>query len=136
MFFANSPMFVSWKTKNDNQLRGCIGTTSPVNLIDGLRKYSIVSALQDGRFDPIKSIELESLICSISLLTDFEKCKSYNDWDIGIHGVSIRFQVNDRGYHALFLPEVMIEHSKYKLKGVDLITVYVHKWISFRFKSS
>ena len=105
-------MFVTWKTKDDHQLRGCIGTTSPVNLIEGLRKYSIVSALQDGRFNPIKSTELENLICSISLLTKFEKCKSYNDWIVGVHGVSIKFEVDGRTYHAIFLPEVMIEYSK------------------------
>lgn len=104
-------MFVTWKTKNDNQLRGCVGTTNPVNLLEGLRKYSILSALQDGRFEPIKSIELENLICSISLLTDFEKCSSCDDWNIGIHGVSIKFQSSNRTYHSLFLPEVMIEHS-------------------------
>lgn len=106
-------MFVTWKTKKDNQLRGCIGTTSPVNLVSGLKKYSIISASQDGRFEPIKATEFEGLICSISLLTDFEKCKNYNDWVIGVHGVSIKFEADDgRNYSALFLPEVMIEYSK------------------------
>ena len=108
---SNSPMFVTWKTKKDHQLRGCIGTTSPINLIEGLRKYSIVSALHDGRFEPIKANELESLCCSISLLTDFERCKSYSDWIIGVHGVSIKFEVDGRLFNAIFLPEVMIEHS-------------------------
>ena len=117
-------MFVTWKTKANHELRGCIGTTSPINLIEGLRKYSIVSALQDGRFDPIKAAELESLICSISLLTDFEKCKRFDDWIIGVHGVSIKFKVDERIFHALFLPEVIIEHStNYKI--IKVLTIYL-----------
>lgn len=115
-------MFVTWKTKADNELRGCIGTTSPINLIEGLRKYSIISALQDGRFDPIRAAELESLICSISLLTDFEKCKRFDDWIIGVHGVSIKFKVDEKLFHALFLPEVMIEHSTIKKYSKHFLT--------------
>ena len=111
-------MFVTWKTRKDHQLRGCIGTTSPINLIEGLRKYSIASALKDGRFNPIRASELESLICSISILTDFEKCESYNDWNIGVHGVSIKFEIDGTTFHALFLPEVMVEHSKNSISTI------------------
>ena len=107
-------MFVTWKTKNDNMLRGCIGTTSPVSLYEGLKIYSIKSALQDGRFSPIKATELESLVCTLSLLTDYEDCASYDDWEIGKHGISIKFENSDRFYHAIFLPEVMPEHGKLK----------------------
>ncbi len=104
-------MFVTWKTKN-HELRGCIGTTAPINLIDGLRQYSIKSALEDRRFPPIEADELESLECSISLLMDYEKCSNCNDWIIGKHGISIKFEVSGRTYHSIFLPEVMTEHSK------------------------
>lgn len=105
-------MFVTWKTKKDNELRGCIGTTSPINIIEGLRRYSIRSALEDHRFKPIEADELESLVCSISLLTDYEKCSKYNDWIIGKHGISIKFEADGRTFSAIFLPEVMTEHSK------------------------
>ena len=111
--YYGSPLFVTWKAEEDDTLRGCIGTTSPINIQEGLKKYSIISALNDKRFDPIKSEELENLICTVSLLTDFEICSSYDDWTIGIHGVSIDFKdMKGRQYHAIFLPEVMIEHSK------------------------
>ncbi len=107
-------MFVTWKTKNDHELRGCIGTTNPVSLFEGLQTYSIRSALHDGRFSPIKATELESLVCTISLLTDHEECASYDDWQIGKHGISIELEKDGRSYHALFLPEVMTEHGKTK----------------------
>ena len=60
-------MFVTWKTKQIMELEAASVQPVQSNLIEGLHKYSIVSALQDGRFDPIKAAELESLICSISL---------------------------------------------------------------------
>lgn len=110
-FFHFSPMFITWKTKNDHVLRGCIGTTSPISLLKGLQTYSIKSALHDGRFSPIKATELESLVCTLSLLTDYEECTNYDDWQIGIHGISIKFEKNERSYHAIFLPEVMTEHG-------------------------
>lgn len=109
-------MFVTWKNSTDHSLRGCIGTTSPINIVKGLRQYSIKSALEDGRFSPVKAAELESLTCSISLLTDYEKCHRYDDWVIGKHGISIKFKVENREYHAIFLPEVMLEHSRLILK--------------------
>lgn len=102
-------MFVTWKTTKDHVLRGCIGTTSPINLIIGLKRYSLRSALEDGRFSPIKVSELESLTCSISLLTDFSNCSNYCDWTIGMHGISIKFEDGGHHYSALYLPEVMTE---------------------------
>lgn len=103
-------------------MRGCIGTSSPINLKEGLSKYSIISALQDTRFNPVKADELEELICSISILNDFEKCNCYNDWIIGVHGISIKFKVDSRIYHALFLPEVMSEHgTRFKIVFIPLI---------------
>lgn len=104
-------MFITWKTTKDQWLRGCIGTTSPINLMTGLRKYSLRSALEDRRFAPIKASELEHLTCSVSLLTNHDICSSYNDWSIGTHGISIKFDDDGRSYTALYLPEVMTEHG-------------------------
>jgi uncharacterized protein (TIGR00296 family) len=107
-------MFVTWKTEKDHVLRGCIGTTQPVNLVKGLTDYSLKSALDDYRFPPVKFDELPKLVCTVALLADFEACGNYRDWIIGTHGVAMRFQDSetDRSFHALFLPEVMTEHSK------------------------
>ena len=111
IFFILVLCLLLGKLKNDHVLRGCIGTTSPISLLKGLQTYSIKSALHDGRFSPIKATELESLVCTLSLLTDYEECADYDDWQIGNHGISIRFEKNERSYHAIFLPEVMTEHG-------------------------
>lgn len=104
-------MFVTWKTTKDQTLRGCKGTTSPINLISGLKTYSLHSALQDGRFSPVKASELDSLTCSISLLTDYDNCSSYDDWTIGTHGISIKFEDGGHHYSGIYLPEVMTEYG-------------------------
>lgn len=45
------PIFVTWLLNGD--LRGCIGTFEPEKLSKLLGKYSLISALNDDRFDPI-----------------------------------------------------------------------------------
>jgi hypothetical protein len=108
-----SPMFVTWKHAETNQLRGCIGTTTPCVLADGLRLYAIKSAFHDSRFQPVSLEEFKELTCTVSLLNQYEFCDGWSDWSIGKHGVSIEFK-DDSGKtrRALFLPEVMVEHGK------------------------
>ncbi len=66
------PLFVTWYKGKDLDLRGCIGTFSPLSLHDGLKEYALTSALRDTRFNPIHKDELSDLNCSVSLLTNFE----------------------------------------------------------------
>ena len=58
-------MFVTWKA-DSHELRGCIGTISPINLIEGLQQYSIKSALKDHRFSPIQTNELFDIFSFIA----------------------------------------------------------------------
>ena len=58
-------MFVTWKT-DAHELRGCIGTISAINLIEGLQQYSIKSALKDHRFSPIQTNELFDIFSFIA----------------------------------------------------------------------
>ncbi|PVU95775.1 hypothetical protein BB561_001619 [Smittium simulii] len=79
---AKYPLFVTWKLpdEHDQVLRGCIGTFQNVNLATHLKEYSILSAFEDSRFDPIEKHELPHLINCVSLLTNFEKADNYLDW--------------------------------------------------------
>ena len=111
-----SPMFITWKdvvTEASPILRGCIGTFQPQPLYEGLRRYTIKSALEDDRFSPIKAKELENLSCSVSLLTDFAVVKDWNGWEIGTHGITIEFSKNGQSYKATFLPEVASEQGSH-----------------------
>lgn len=107
---VQSPLFVTWEKysrKNSTwQLRGCIGCLSPRPLATDVGEYSIISALNDRRFNPIILEELPSLRVSVSLLVDYERCKDIYDWTIGVHGILIKFAVNGQRFDGTFLPEV------------------------------
>lgn len=107
--FTNDPfpLFVTWTAGQDQQLRGCMGTFSALNLHSGLRGYALISALRDSRFPPLTPQELPTLSCSVSLLTDFEEARDCLDWEVGVHGILIEF-VDEKGVPgtATYLPEV------------------------------
>ena len=90
------------------KLRGCIGTFQSDNLEQNLKYFSLAAAFKDSRFSPISSKEIKNLNVGISLLTNFEKAKDPYDWEIGKHGIEIRFL---KKYHATFLPEVAVDHK-------------------------
>ncbi len=60
-------------------------------MTEGLAEYAVTSAVHDHRFNPIKRDEVPCLECGVSLLTDFEECDDYLDWEIGLHGIYIFF---------------------------------------------
>ncbi|CAN0355226.1 unnamed protein product [Pylaiella littoralis] len=106
-------MFVTWDKheQGTENLRGCIGTLSP-QAISQLRDYTYSSALNDRRFSPIEPSELSSLDLSVSLLVEYEPARHWEDWEVGVHGIVIKFN-DDRGskYSATFLPEVAAEQG-------------------------
>lgn len=96
------PLFVTWNIfphsslKSSTRtspavprLRGCIGTFEPYPLAQGLAEYASISAFKDRRFSPITASELLRLECGVSLLTGFEECDDYLDWEVGVHGIYI-----------------------------------------------
>jgi len=76
--------------------------------------FIIYSALKDRRFDPITLSELPHLRCTVSLLHSFERGASWDDWEIGTHGISIEFKDPHTHAHrsATFLPEIAA-HEKW-----------------------
>ena len=102
------PLFVTWTTGKEKELRGCIGTFDSKNLEKNLKKFALTAALEDERFPPISEKEIKNLNCGISLLVNFEPAKDCYDWEIGKHGIDITF---DKYYSATFLPEVAVEHK-------------------------
>ena len=113
------PVFVTWSTGKEQNLRGCIGTFYSDNLKKNLENFGLSAAFKDSRFPPIKKEEIESLNCGISLLINFEDAKNCYDWEVGKHGIQIFFEENGQ-HSATFLPEVPIEHK------MDKITTLQH----------
>ncbi|CAF2060737.1 unnamed protein product [Rotaria magnacalcarata] len=114
------PLFVTWLIGSEQKLRGCIGTFTPIDLAQGLREYAITSATNDSRFSPISRDEYPLLSCAVSILTHFEPCSSYMDWDVGIHGIRIEY-FNERGAKrsATYLPEVAHENGWNHIQTID-----------------
>ena len=107
----NYPLFVTWTTGKEKELRGCIGTFSADKLENNLPKYALKSAFNDYRFSPIQLNEVKNLNCGISLLTNFEDAKSPVDWEVGKHGIEIDFEKNGENYGATYLPNVASDYN-------------------------
>ncbi len=90
---CNTALFVTWNIQSSHsdstRLRGCIGTLEPRQLHTALKDYALTAALRDSRFPAIESRELHRLSCKVSLLSCFERAESWQDWDIGVHGIVI-----------------------------------------------
>ena len=106
------PLFVTWTTGKEKELRGCIGTFKSNDLEKNLRDYTIISS-KDSRFPyPIGLNELPNLNCEVSLLVNFEQAKNPYDWEIGKHGIDIKFEDEEGEFHsATYLPEVAEEQG-------------------------
>lgn len=104
------PLFVTWTKRRPGGtevLRGCIGTLEPKRVRSSLSEYALISALKDRRFEPVSFEELEWLVCTVSLLKDFEEAQHYLDWEIGVHGIILEFvDVSGERYNATYLPEI------------------------------
>lgn len=125
---ASTALFVTWKTSpkrssDHPRLRGCIGILEPRQLHKALRDYTLTSALNDKRFEPIRLSEVPGLECTVSLISCFETADSWNDWEIGQHGLIIEFvdpEFNCRR-SATFLPEVAAEQCWSKEETIDAL---------------
>ena len=83
-------VFVS--IKKEGTLRGCIGTTAPVenSIAEEIVANGISAASRDPRFDPIEEDELDYLDYSVDVLSPAEPIKGKEELDVGRYGVIVR----------------------------------------------
>ena len=96
--------------KKQGELRGCIGTISPVtsSIAKEVLRNSISAALEDPRFPPVSERELPQLVYSVDVLGEAEKIESLEELDVNRYGVIV-----SSGYkRGLLLPN---------LEGVDTV---------------
>lgn len=105
------PLFVTWTTGEDKELRGCIGTFQSNLLVKSLPRFALISSMEDTRFSPVSAKEVPNLNVGVSLLVNFEKANDCYDWEVGTHGIDIDFEVEGNYYSATFLPEVAEEQN-------------------------
>ena len=108
MINQKAGVFVSLKKFGD--LRGCIGTFMPTqeNIAQEIIKNAISAAVDDPRFSPVNSSELDDLTISVDVLTAPEEVKDISQLDPKKYGVIV-----SSGYKkGLLLPD---------LEGVDTV---------------
>ncbi len=90
------------------RLRGCIGEIMPRRPIEKVvLEQAINAAFADNRFRPVSSEELNELVIEISVLTPPRRIDSYQEIELGKHGILL----NCRGRSSVFLPQVAPEQG-------------------------
>ncbi|MBC7333833.1 MAG: AmmeMemoRadiSam system protein A [Actinobacteria bacterium] len=92
----------------NSRLRGCIGNiVGRAPLWQTVRDMAIEAALNDPRFPPVSSQEIEDIEIEISVLSPLKKIEDINEIEVGKHGILIK-----RGfYQGLLLPQVATEYN-------------------------
>ncbi len=106
MLVNRAGTFVS--LKKHGQLRGCIGTISPVTdcIAEEILRNAISAGTEDTRFSKVTEGELKDLVYSVDVLAEAEPIKSVAELDVKRYGVIVT-----HGYkRGLLLPN---------LEGVD-----------------
>lgn len=110
ILFNKGAAFVT--LKQNNQLRGCIGSLIPNEAVAlDIANNTYNAALEDARFQPLKPEELPLTKISISLLSDYERIRFDDEAGLlqqvvaNVDGLVIR----DGDRQGLFLPSVWQE---------------------------
>lgn len=99
----NLPKAVFITLTQNNNLRGCMGTTQPhMSLADAVRYYAKVAAFADPRFKPLTKEEFSKTKIEISILSPLRKINNHAEIKEKRDGVVI---VSKNG-SGLFLPQV------------------------------
>lgn len=106
--------------KINHELRGCIGyVIAQVPLFETVCEAAQAAAFQDPRFNPLSANELDKVEIEISVLSPFEPISSYDEIEIGKHGLLL-----DEGGRAVLLPQVASENN---FDCAQFLTALCHK---------
>jgi len=106
--------------KINNNLRGCIGYIVGYQpLFDAVVEAAKHSAFKDPRFPQLTKEELAKIKIEISVLSPFQPIKSYDEIEIGKHGLLL-----DEAGKAVLLPQVASEHN---YNRAQFLTALCHK---------
>lgn len=100
--------FVTLRRRSTGELRGCRGEVFARSEVwESVRRVTLLSALDDPRFTPLRPDELAGTHIEISVLSPLRLAESPDEVIVGKHGVLVR-----RGGHGgLFLPQVPTEQG-------------------------
>jgi MEMO1 family protein len=94
--------------KIGTRLRGCIGTLQATDpLYESVHENTMLAALRDTRFMPVRPDELAAIDIHISLLSPVRDIASLEDFHLAEHGIILE----KNGHRAVYLPEVAPEQG-------------------------
>ncbi len=98
-------VFVSLHKKNDQSLRGCIGTFLPTksNIAQEVIANAQSAAFADPRFLPVTMEELDNLQIHVDVLSEPESIDSIKNIDPQTYGMLVK---NKQGRSGLLLPDI------------------------------
>jgi len=103
-----------------NELRGCIGyIIAQKPLFETIVEAAKHSAFGDPRFPELSRDELDDVEIEISVLSQFEPIKSYDEIEVGKHGLLL-----EEGGRAVLLPQVATEQN---YNRGEFLTALCHK---------
>ena len=106
--------------KENEKLRGCIGYIIAIGpLFEIVVESAKAAAFNDPRFNKLSRDELDKVKIEISVLSPFEPIKSYDEIEIGKHGLLL-----DEGGRAVLLPQVATENN---FTREQFLTALCHK---------
>lgn len=106
--------------KIDGELRGCIGyIITHKTLFETIFEAAKHSAFDDPRFPKLNIDELDKVTIEISVLSKFEPIKSYDEIEVGKHGLLL-----EEGGRAVLLPQVATEQN---YNRSQFLTALCHK---------
>jgi AmmeMemoRadiSam system protein A len=98
-------VFISIFQKNNDELRGCIGTfrATRENIAEEIIYNSLSAAFDDPRFLPLKNEELDEIYFEVFILEEPKPVKSFDELNPEIFGIIAR---SENGKQALLLPNL------------------------------
>jgi hypothetical protein len=94
--------------KIENKLRGCIGyIITQMSLYETVCEAAKQAAFRDPRFFPLTIEELNKVDIEISVLTQPQEIKEYDEIIIGKHGLILQNAMR----HAVLLPQVAVTNN-------------------------
>lgn len=104
----------------DEHLRGCIGyIIAQKSLFETIVEAAKHAAFGDPRFPELKREEVDQVEIEISVLSQFEPIQSYDEIEVGIHGLLL-----EEGGRAVLLPQVATEQN---YDRAQFLTALCHK---------
>jgi uncharacterized protein len=116
IFKSKSGAFVTLTERG--RLRGCIGyIISNEPLFETICDAAVQASQNDPRFPSVRQSEIKNLSIEISVLSEPFPLSSYEEIEIGKHGLIM----TEKGRRGLLLPQVPIEHHMNKDQYMDAI---------------